>query len=61
MTKLESLKRVVSGSGMGNYSDEHNTFVENGIEFGFGLVLGVSSAVTLILLMFFVIKTMFIG
>ncbi len=61
MTKLESLKQVVCASGMGNYSDEHNTLVENGIEFGFGLILGVSSAVTLILLMFFVIKTMFIG
>lgn len=42
------------------YSDMRNTDLENGIEYGFGLVLGVSSAVLVILLLFFVLKTIMI-
>lgn len=54
---LEGISRLFK---LEKYSDTHNADLENGIEYGFGLVLGVSSAVLVILLLFFVLKTIMI-
>ena len=47
--------------GLGKYSDSKSTYLENGIEYGFGFVLGASSAVVLIVLLFFVFRYMIFG
>ena len=61
MVVLKHLKGVSQLFKLDKYSDKHNTDLENGIEYGFGLVLGVSSAVLVIVLLFFVLKTIMIG
>ncbi len=54
---LKGISRVLK---LDRYSDRNNTDLENGIEYGFGLVLGASSAVLVILLLFFVLKSVMI-
>ena len=58
MSKQEGLKNIVSAINEGNYSDTNATSLERGVEFGFGLVLGVSAAVLIMVLLFFTFKSM---
>ncbi len=57
MSESKGFGKVVNMFKIGNYSDKHNTDLENGIEYGFGLVLGATSAIVVILLMFFVLRS----
>ena len=57
MAGFKGLKSIYRFFRIDKYSDKQNTDLENGIEYGFGLVLGVSSAVLVILLLFFVLKS----
>lgn len=61
MSESKGFRRILQNVKGGNYSDKHNTDLENGIEYGFGLVLGVTSALVIILLMFFVLRSVMIG
>ncbi len=61
MAVSKHLKGISRLFKIDTYSDKHNTDLENGIEYGFGLVLGVSSAALVIVLLFFVLKTIMIG
>ena len=58
MTKQDGLKKIVTAINGGNYSDTNATSLERGVEFGFGLVLGVSAAVLIMVLLFFTFKSM---
>ena len=58
MVVLEHLKGISRLFKIQRYSDRSNTDLENGIEYGFGFVLGVSSAVLMVLLLFFVLILM---
>ncbi len=57
MSESKGFGRILNLFKFGSYSDKHNTYLENGIEYGFGVVLGASSALVVILLMFFVLRS----
>ena len=57
MSESRGFGRIFNLFKFGSYSDKHNTDLENGIEYGFGLVLGASSAIVVIMLMFFVMRS----
>ena len=61
MAVSKHLKAVSQLLKIQKYSDRDNTDLENGIEYGFGLILGVSSAVLVIVLLFFVLKSVMIA
>lgn len=60
MANQEGLKKIVDAFNGGSYSDANATSLERGVEFGFGLVLGVSAAVLIMVLLFFTFKSMII-
>jgi len=57
MSELMGFGRILNLFKLGSYSGKHNTDMERGIEYGFGLVLGACSALMIIMLMFFVMRT----
>ena len=57
MSKQKGLGKIHNMVKTSSYSDKHNTGLENGIEYGFGLVLGVVSAAVIMLLLFFVLRS----
>ena len=61
MAVSKRLKGVSQLFKIQKYSDRNNTDLENGIEYGFGLVLGASSAVLVVVLLFFVLKSVMIA
>ena len=57
MSESKGFGKILSVFRFGSYSDKHNTDLENGIEYGFVLVLGATSAIVVIMLMFFVLRS----
>lgn len=53
-------KKPKNALDVGKYSDRNTTSLERSVEIGFGLVLGVSSAVLILLLLFFAFRSLFI-
>ena len=59
MTKINE-KKPKNALDVGKYSDRNTTSLERSVEIGFGLVLGVSAAVLILMLLFFAFKALFL-
>lgn len=59
MSKKNSVKPK-NALDVGKYSDRNTTSLERSVEIGFGLVLGVSAAVLILVLLFFAFRSIFI-
>ena len=57
MSDLKGFRKILHIVTGGSYSDKHNTDLENGIEDGFGVMLGATSAVVVMLLLFFILRS----